>query len=102
MMTIDTQAIWDALKDVIDPEIGVNIVDLGLVYEVTVDQGHVDVVMTLTTPACPLSSYFERLIPFTVSGKVKEVGSVSIRWVWDPQWGPDMMSETAKKSLGWA
>lgn len=101
-MTIDTQPIWDALKDVLDPEIGVNIVDLGLVYEVNVDQGHVEVVMTLTTPACPLSSYFEQVIPRVVSNRVVEIGSVGVRFVWDPRWGPEMMSDEAKKTLGWA
>lgn len=100
-MTIDTRPVWDALKEVIDPELGVNIVDLGLVYDVKVDQGHVDVVMTLTTPACPLGSYFERVIPAAVSGRVKEVGSVSVRIVWEPRWTPQMMSDEAKTSFGW-
>lgn len=103
MMTIDAQAVWAALKEVIDPEIGINIVDLGLVYDIHVDpSGHLEVVMTLTTPACPLSSYFERLIPHVVTEKVPEVGSVGIRFVWDPVWNPQMMSDEAKKSLGWA
>jgi len=72
---IDTQRIWTALKSVLDPELGVNIVDLGLVYDVKIDHGHVDVRMTMTTPACPLSSYFQHVIPRVVSEQVEEVGS---------------------------
>ena len=98
---IDTQRIWTALKSVLDPELGVNIVDLGLVYDVKIDHGHVDVRMTMTTPACPLSSYFQHVIPRVVSEQVEEVGSVSVRLVWDPPWRPEMMSDEAKKALGW-
>lgn len=95
------EEITDALKDVIDPELGVNIVDLGLVYDVRVDQGHVEVVMTLTTPACPLSAYFKQVIPAAVGKRVPEIGSVSVRVVWEPRWTPEMMSQEAKKALGW-
>lgn len=101
-MTIDTEAIWDALKDVLDPELGVNIVDLGLVYDVNVELGHVEVVMTMTTPVCPLSSYFEQIIPLVVTDRVEEVGSVSVRLVWSPQWSPERMTATARRALGWA
>lgn len=100
-MTLETQAIWDALKMVNDPELGVNIVDLGLVYDVKVENGGVEVVMTMTTPACPLSSYFERAVPLAVTSRVKEVGWVSVRLVWEPRWHPGMMSEAAKRALGW-
>lgn len=99
---INTDSIWTALKEVIDPELGVNIVDLGLVYEVNVhDNGFVEVEMTLTTPACPLSSYFERVIPITVSNKVNEVGSVLVTITWNPPWQPQMMSDEAKRQMGW-
>lgn len=101
MMTIDTQAVRDALKEVIDPEIGVNIIDLGLVYDISIQQGHVEVVMTLTTPACPLGSYFTQVIPRVLTTKVPEIGSIAIRFVWEPRWNPQMMSDEAKKSLGW-
>lgn len=102
MIFIDTQPVWEALKEVIDPELGVNIVDLGLVYDVEVEQGHVDIVMTLTTPACPLGSYFERVIPAAVRSRVKEIGSVAVRIVWEPRWTPEMMRDEAKQALGWA
>lgn len=93
--------VWEALKEVKDPELGVNIVDLGLVYEVKVDLGHVDVKMTMTTPACPLSSYFQEVIPRVLREKVEEIGSVSIQFIWNPPWRPEMMSEAAKSQLGW-
>lgn len=102
-MEFDKEPLWEALREVMDPELGINIVDLGLVYEVHVHEGgHVEVVMTMTTPACPLSSYFKNVIPLTLSGKVKEIGTVSVEIVWEPRWEPQMMTENAKKLLGWA
>jgi len=101
MIQIDPQPVWDALKSVVDPELGINIVDLGLVYDVRVDQGHAEVVMTLTTPACPLGAYFKQVIPAAVGKRVPEIGSVSVRVVWEPRWTPEMMSQEAKKALGW-
>lgn len=102
-MELDTGRLWDALREVIDPELGVNIVDLGLVYEVNAfPSGDVQIVMTLTTPACPLSAYFKRAIPLILSRKVKEIGTVSVDIVWEPRWEPQMMSQSARKMLGWA
>lgn len=102
-MQFDTKPLWDALREVIDPELGINIVDLGLVYEVNVfPGGDVQVVMTMTTPACPLNSYFKRAIPLVLSQKVKEIGAVCVDIAWEPRWQPQMMSENARKMLGWA
>lgn len=97
----DPQLVWEALKSVNDPELGVNIVDLGLVYDVKVQGANVDVTMTMTTPACPLSSYFERAVPLAVRSRVKDAGLVLVHLVWEPRWRPDRMTEAAKRALGW-
>ncbi|MDD2655722.1 MAG: metal-sulfur cluster assembly factor [Candidatus ainarchaeum sp.] len=87
------------LKEVLDPEIGINIVDLGLIYEVKVEKEHVNIKMTFTTPACPLLGY----IVNNVQSKVKElkgVSEVQVQFVWEPRWTPERMSPAAKKQLG--
>lgn len=85
------------LKQVIDPELGVNIVDLGLVYEATEDDGKVYVRMTLTTPGCPMLD--------TIVGGVKyvlrEYDEVEVDVVWDPPWHPGLMTEEGQQMLSW-
>ncbi len=93
--------VWDALRQVVDPELGINIVDLGLVYDVSVDDGRVRVQITMTTPACPLHSYVLDAIHFFLLRDVPWVREVDVRLVWDPPWHPDMMSAEAKRQLGW-
>ncbi len=89
------------LSDVIDPELGVNIVDLGLVYEVTVDCGGVvEIEMTLTTPGCPLGGFLEDQIRACLT-VLPQVSDVSVRLVWDPPWEPEAMSDAAREQLGW-
>jgi len=93
----------EALKDVIDPELGVNVVDLGLVYNIHIDppndDGKQDVVvdMTLTTPACPLTDMLED----QVSSIMAEVGAASgrVHWVWSPPWGMDMITADGRDQL---
>ncbi len=90
----------DALKTVYDPEIPVNIYELGLIYKLDVDeQGVVNIEMTLTSPGCPVAQTF----PGTVEGVVKGVPGVSdahVEVVWDPPWTPEKMSEAAKLQTG--
>lgn len=94
------EAIIDALKQVFDPEIPVNIYDLGLIYEVEIDdEAYVDVKMTLTTPGCPVAQTF----PGTVENAVKNVSGVvdcSVELVWDPPWTQERMTEAARLELG--
>jgi len=94
------QAVIEALCTVYDPEIPVNIYELGLIYEVDVDAaGRVDVQMTLTSPACPVAG----TLPGEVEQKVRGVAGVTdanIDLVWDPPWDKDMMTEAAKLQLG--
>jgi metal-sulfur cluster biosynthetic enzyme len=101
-MTVITQeAAFEAMKEVIDPEIGVNIVDLGLVYGVEVaDTNDVEVTMTLTSMGCPLGPVIIRDVQNAVAGVDESVGEVNVRIVWSPPWSVEMMSEDAKDELG--
>lgn len=101
MATATEDMVREALKEVYDPEIGVNIVDLGLVYELDVkDGGVVDVTMTLTTPACPLGPYIESEVQSALVGNVPGVSDAKVNLVWSPPWDPSMMTEDAKLELG--
>lgn len=96
----DLDLLMDLLHEVIDPELGVNIVDLGLIYGVRVVDRVFHVRMTLTTPGCPLSGYIDDSVRTTLSG-APGVDDTSTEIVWDPPWSPDMMSDLAKDQLGW-
>lgn len=93
--------ILHALRDVIDPEIGMNIVDLGLVYRADVADGHADVALTMTTPACPLGESIVEEAKVAVERHVPGLRSVRVELVWNPPWRPSMMSDAARKQLGW-
>jgi len=94
------ELVLDALYEVIDPELGVNIVDLGLVYDVVIDDGSVVVVMTLTTPGCPLAGFMEDEIHRCLS-QFPQVRAAEVQIVWDPPWDPELMSGEAREQLGW-
>lgn len=95
------ETIREALRQVDDPEIQINIVDLGLIYGIAVDAGQVRVAMTMTTPACPVGPYLAEEVERVVRARVPKDTRVAVDLVWDPPWTPDMMSETAKTGLGW-
>lgn len=97
-MTIE-QKIWKALKTVIDPELGVSIVDLGLVYDVRYEAGEAEVEMTLTSPGCPLAPIIDKKVKEAVS-EIKEIEKLLVEIVWDPPWSRDMMSEELKAEFG--
>jgi metal-sulfur cluster biosynthetic enzyme len=89
----------DALSNVIDPELGLDFVELGLVYDVEIDGGKVDITFTLTTPACPIGPQVtEQMIEFV--GELEDVDEVTPKMVFSPPWSPDRMSEDAKFALG--
>ena len=90
----------DALRRVIDPELGINIVDLGLVYAVEPHDGRVDVVLTMTTPACPLSAVIEDEVREALFEGFDDVDEVRVAVVFEPAWGPAMMSDAARDKLG--
>jgi len=92
--------VLDILRKVIDPEIGINVVDLGLVYEVNIDDKRLDVDMTMTTAACPLGAYITDQADMLLRQFFPDA-EVSVNLVWYPPWSPEMMSETARQQLGW-
>ena len=98
---INKQLIWNNLSEVMDPELDVDIVSLGLIYEVIVKGEIVKIVMTLTTPGCPLAGVIDRMVKeaaASVEGVEEE--NVETELVWDPPWIQAMMSEEARLRLG--
>ncbi|ACD66107.1 MAG TPA: metal-sulfur cluster assembly factor [Sulfurihydrogenibium sp.] len=91
--------IIEALKKVIDPELGFNIVDLGLIYDVQLKDGNVKIVMTLSSPSCPLSGTILNWAETEVK-KLNFVKSVDIELVWEPRWSIERAGENVKKALG--
>ena len=89
--------IEEAMRDVVDPELGINVVDLGLVYGITVDgQGQAVIDMTLTSPACPLTDVIEDQTRAALDGVVADY---RINWVWMPPWGPDKITDEGREML---
>ncbi len=94
------EGVIEALKEIYDPEIPVNIYDLGLIYDVQVSpESHVKVLMTLTTPHCPVAESMPGEVELRV-GAVPGVGHAEVELVWDPPWDPQKMSDEAKLELG--
>jgi metal-sulfur cluster biosynthetic enzyme len=89
--------VTEALHDVVDPELGINVVDLGLVYEVRVDDANVATLdMTLTSAACPLTDVIEDQTRTALEGLVEDF---RINWVWMPPWGPDKITDDGREQL---
>jgi FeS assembly SUF system protein len=93
------EAVIDALKEIYDPEIPVNIYDLGLIYNVEINDGHALVTMTLTTPHCPVAESMPGEVELRV-GAVPGIGDAEVVLVWDPPWSPGNMSDEARLELG--
>jgi metal-sulfur cluster biosynthetic enzyme len=99
MAVVTEEAVLQALRDVYDPEIGVNVVDLGLVYRLEINQGNVDIDLSMTTPGCPAIGPMLEMADRAVR-QVPGVKDVHIELVWDPPWTPDRMSDDVKRALG--
>lgn len=95
-MTVET--IYEALREVIDPELGLDVVSLGLVYDVALDGHHARVTMTMTTPACPLG---EQIVSDAYERLVARGFEPEVVLTFDPPWSPERMSDDAKEMLGW-
>jgi metal-sulfur cluster biosynthetic enzyme len=98
-MAITEEAVRDALRQVIDPELGINIVDLGLVYGVAIEEARVRVAMTMTSPACPMGDYLKDLVDFTVKSRIPEIDAIEIDLVFEPPWSAEMMSAEGRQQL---
>lgn len=97
----DESAITDALRGVEDPEAGMNIVELGLVYRTEVVDGRVEVDMTMTTPACPVADMLVEQSRTAIEGICPPGTEVAVQLVWEPIWNPAMMSDLARSFFGW-
>ncbi len=95
--TLSEDEVEEAMKDVVDPELGINIVDLGLLYGVNIDASHnVTLDMTLTSAACPLTDVIEDQTNRALEGMANDV---AINWVWMPPWGPDKITPDGREML---
>lgn len=89
--------VTEAMKDVVDPELGINVVDLGLIYDIMVDEGNIAILnMTLTSAACPLQDVIEDQTRAALSQMTSDV---RINWVWMPPWGPDKITDDGREQL---
>ncbi|MFT4009838.1 MAG: metal-sulfur cluster assembly factor [Nocardioidaceae bacterium] len=95
--TLTNDDVEEAMKDVVDPELGINVVDLGLLYGINIDeQKNVVLDMTLTSAACPLTDVIADQTTQALEGMVNDV---AINWVWMPPWGPDKITEDGREML---
>ena len=98
--TLSSEQLWAALNDVMDPELGISITDLGLVYGIDLDEGRVTIEMTTTNPLCPLASYLERQIEDRLA-PIAGIDAIAVRVTHSPRWTPAMMNDAARNQLGW-
>ncbi len=96
---VTEEVVVESLREVYDPELHYNIYDLGLVYDIGINGGDVHIVMTLTTPACPIGPMVTEQIQETL-GLMPGVKNVEVEFTFDPPWGPDKMSDEARVDLG--
>ena len=94
--TLTVEDVEEAMKDVVDPELGINVVDLGLLYGVTLDGNDVTLDMTLTSAACPLTDVIMDQTNQALEGIANDV---AINWVWMPPWGPDKITDDGREML---
>ena len=94
--TLTVDDVTEAMKDVVDPELGINVVDLGLLYGVHIDDSNVVLDLTLTSAACPLTDVIQDQTNSALEGLAKDV---AINWVWMPPWGPDKITPDGREQL---
>ncbi|MFP3278325.1 MAG: metal-sulfur cluster assembly factor [Candidatus Micrarchaeota archaeon] len=100
MHRITIKEVVDKLKECVDPEVGVNIVDLGLIYGIQIDENNnIKLKMTMTSPMCPVASIILADAQLRLEN-IPDVGKVEIELVWEPLWSPDMISQDVKQKLG--
>jgi metal-sulfur cluster biosynthetic enzyme len=99
--TLTEEQVRDALREVRDPEVGLNVVELGLVYGIAIEALHVQVRMTMTSAACPLSDRIVQEAREAIRCIAPPGTEVAIELVWDPPWSPALMSESARNFFGW-
>ena len=101
LSALDEQQVRDVLRQVIDPEVGRDIVSLGLVYRVEVAPGNLVIEMTMTSPACPMGDMIVGDVHAALAKVLPATTEPDIRLVWEPPWNPSMMNEATKHHFGW-
>lgn len=96
-----SEAVRNALRTVVDPEAGINIVELGLVYRIAIDDAAVHVDMTMTSPTCPMGDMILDEARQAVAAVLPQDFSLDLQLVWEPAWGPARMSDSARRLFGW-
>ena len=96
---ITKKIVEDKLRQVLDPELGINIVDLGLIYKITTSGNDTNILMTLTFPGCPLGSVIQKEVNEKV-GKIKSIGRINLKITFDPPWDLSKISSEARAELG--
>ena len=99
-VSVSVDDVFEAMRDVVDPELGINVVDLGLVYDVHIDgdDSTATLDMTLTSAACPLTDVIEDQTVTALVG-AGLVNEIKINWVWNPPWGPDKITDDGREML---
>jgi metal-sulfur cluster biosynthetic enzyme len=96
---LDQEVIYESLKQIYDPEVGINIVDMGLIYSLDIEGSKVGITMTLTSPGCPAGPQILGQVDSALKA-LEGIEDVDIQVVWSPPWSPDMLSEDARDQLG--
>lgn len=96
---VTEEEVREQLKELMDPELDVNVVDLGLIYDIEVIDDRIEILMTLTTPACPMAGVFDEMVRQEVA-HFKGINEVEVEITFDPKWTPEKMSEEARDELG--
>jgi metal-sulfur cluster biosynthetic enzyme len=98
---ITEDKVRESLQNVIDPEAGMSVIDLGLIYGIDVSQERIHVRMTMTSAACPLADSITESVRHEIRAVAPEDVAIDVEMVWDPPWTPDLMSEHARTRFGW-
>lgn len=93
------EEVREELRELMDPELDVNVVDLGLIYDIEVKGDRIEILMTLTTPACPMAGVFDEMVRQEVA-HLEGINEVEVEITFDPKWTPEKMSDEAKDELG--
>lgn len=96
---VTEEEVRDQLRELMDPELDVNIVDLGLIYDIEVADDRIEILMTLTTPACPMAGVFDEMVRQEVA-HLEGINEVEVEITFEPKWTPEKMSEEARDELG--
>ncbi|MFO7793431.1 MAG: metal-sulfur cluster assembly factor [Candidatus Nanohaloarchaea archaeon] len=96
---VTEEEVREQLKELMDPELDVNVVDLGLIYEIDVIDDRIEILMTLTTPACPMAGVFDEMVRQEVA-HLEGINEVEVEITFDPKWTPEMVTEEGRDKLG--